>query len=71
MSVEPLPNARPYDLLREHIEELYAEAKNFADGEPIATPGQAEAVAHIPRNWRFPGKRPVTSRCCQAKMMVK
>lgn len=49
MKVEPIPNARPYDLIREHIEELYAEAKNFADGEPIATPGQAEAVQTLMR----------------------
>lgn len=49
MTVEPIPNARPYDLIREHIEELYAEAKNFADGEPIATPGQAEAVQTLMR----------------------
>jgi hypothetical protein len=49
MSVEPIPNARPYDLIREHIEELYAEAKNFADGEPIATPDQAEAVQTLMR----------------------
>jgi hypothetical protein len=46
---ESIPNARPYDLIREHIEELYAEAKNFADGEPIATPGQAEAVQTLMR----------------------
>lgn len=49
MSVEPIPNARPYDLIREHIEDLYAEAKNFADGKPIATPGQAEAVQTLLR----------------------
>lgn len=45
----PLPNARPYDLLKEHIEELFDEAKNHADGEPIATPGQAEAVQTLLR----------------------
>jgi hypothetical protein len=46
---QQIPNARPYDLICEHIEELYAEAKNFADGEPITTPGQAEAVQTLMR----------------------
>lgn len=45
----PIPNARPYDLIREHIEELFAEAKHHADGEPIATPGQAEAAQTLLR----------------------
>jgi chemotaxis protein histidine kinase CheA len=45
----PIPNARPYDLIREHIEELFDEAKNHADGDPIATPGQAEAVQTLLR----------------------
>lgn len=51
MTAEPvrLLNARPYDLIREHIEELFGEAKNHADGEPIATPGQAEAVQTLLR----------------------
>lgn len=49
MSAEPIPNARPYDLICEHIDDLYAEAKNFADGEPITTPGQAEAVQALMR----------------------
>jgi hypothetical protein len=49
MSAEPIPNARPYDLICEHIDDLYAEAKNFADGEPITTPGQAEAVQTLMR----------------------
>ena len=46
---ESIPNARPFDLLSEHIDELYAEAKNFADGEPITTPGQAEVVQTLMR----------------------
>ena len=49
MSAEPIPNARPYDLICEHINDLYAEAKNFADGEPITTPSQAEAVQTLMR----------------------
>jgi hypothetical protein len=49
MSAEPIPNARPYDLICECIDDLYAEAKNFADGEPITTPGQAEAAQTLMR----------------------
>jgi hypothetical protein len=44
-----LTNATPFMLLSEHIEELFCEAKNHADGEPIATPGQAEAVQTLLR----------------------
>ncbi len=44
-----IPNATPYLLISEHIDDLYAEAKNFADGEPITTPGQAEAVQTLMR----------------------
>jgi hypothetical protein len=51
MTAEPihLTNATPFMLLSEHIEELFCEAKNHADGEPIATPGQAEAVQTLLR----------------------
>lgn len=49
MSAEPihLPNATPFDLLSEHLEDLISEARNFADGEPVTTPGQDEAVANL------------------------
>ena len=51
MSAEPihLSNATPFVLIEEHINDLYAEAKNHADGEPITTPGQAEAVQTLLR----------------------
>jgi membrane protein involved in colicin uptake len=45
----PIPNARPYDLFAETINDLYEEARHFADGEPITTPGQAEAVQALMR----------------------
>lgn len=44
-----IPNARPFDLFAETIEELYAEAKHWADGEPIANEKQAEAVQTLMR----------------------
>lgn len=34
-----------FDEIKQKIEDLYDEAKNFADGEPIANEGQAEAVS--------------------------
>ena len=34
----------PFDAHRVNIEDLYGEAKNWLDGEPIASPEQAEAV---------------------------
>ena len=55
MSAEPIhlsnnpPELTPFELLEEHINDLYAEAKNHADGEPIANPGQAEAVQTLMR----------------------
>jgi len=45
----PIPNARPFDLFADHISGLYDEAKNFCDGEPIATQEQADAVQTLLR----------------------
>lgn len=49
MSAEPihLSNATPFDLISEHLEDLVAEARNFADGEPVTTEGQDKAVADL------------------------
>lgn len=38
------PAPSPYEAIKVHIDDLYAEAKNWLDGEPITTAGQAEAV---------------------------
>jgi hypothetical protein len=35
----------PFDEIKQKIEDLYDEAKNFADGEPVANEGQAKAVS--------------------------
>lgn len=45
----PIPNARPFDLFKQEIEDLYGEAKNWLDGEPIATQAQADAVQTLMR----------------------
>lgn len=49
MSAEPihLSNATPFDLIAEHLEDLIAEARNFADGDPVTTQGQDDAVSAL------------------------
>lgn len=37
----------PFDEIASRINELYDEAKNFLDGEPISTQGQADAVTAL------------------------
>jgi hypothetical protein len=37
----------PYDTIRQEIEDLFDEAKNWADGEPIANEKQADAVTAL------------------------
>lgn len=39
------PPADPFEAIKVHIEDLYLEAKNWLDGDPITTDAQAEAVA--------------------------
>lgn len=41
------PPATPYEALKAHIDDLYDEARNFLDGEPIANEEQARAVSKI------------------------
>ncbi len=42
-----MPPASPFDLISQKINDLYDEAKNFCDGEPINTQGQADAVGRL------------------------
>lgn len=44
------PETTPFDLSREAIEALFEEAKNWCDGEPIATQGQADMVQKLLRD---------------------
>ena len=41
------PADSPFEAIKTHIDDLYAEAKGWIDGEPIATQGQADAVAKL------------------------
>ena len=58
MSAEPihLTNATPFDLIAEHLEGLIDEARNFADGEPVASQGQADAVSALIESLRIAAK---------------
>jgi hypothetical protein len=58
MTAEPihLTNATPFDLIADHLEDLIAEARNFADGEPVANQGQADAVSALIESLRIAAK---------------
>ena len=43
-AVQPLRNITPFEELSLEAEDLYAEAKNWADGEPIQTQAQCDAL---------------------------
>jgi hypothetical protein len=58
MTAEPihLTNTTPFDLIADHLEDLIAEARNFADGEPVASQGQADAVSALIESLRIAAK---------------
>ena len=41
------PTDSPFEAIKTHIDDLYAEAKAYLDGEPIATQGQADDVSKL------------------------
>jgi hypothetical protein len=41
------PEPTPLEAMTAHIDDLYLEASNWLDGEPISTPEQAEAVTKL------------------------
>lgn len=43
------PEPTPFDIVKEKIEDLYGEAKNWLDGEPIANQEQADQVQKLMR----------------------
>jgi hypothetical protein len=59
MTAEPIhhiPNATPFDLIADHLEDLISEARIFADGEPVSNQGQADAVSALIENLRIAAK---------------
>ena len=49
------PEPTPFEQSRDEIEGLYLEAKNWADGTPIETQEQADAVGRL--RGAYPGVR--------------
>lgn len=50
-------NQSPFDLIRQEIEDLYEEAKNWADGEPIASQEMHDAIERLRESLHDAGKR--------------
>lgn len=50
-------NQSPFDLIRQEIEDLYEEAKNWADGEPIASQEMHDAIESLRESLHEAGKR--------------
>ena len=61
------PFAAPDDLVIDEINDLYDEAKNFADGEPISSPEIAEAITKLYDSLHDAGKRADEMRIAEKK----
>ena len=44
---QPPPEPTPFEVISAKIQDLYEEAKNWCDGEPISTQGQADEVSKL------------------------
>lgn len=54
-----------YELIRDEIHDLYGEAKNFADGEPIASQDMAAAITTLHDGLHEAGKRADEARIAE------
>lgn len=61
------PELEPFDAIRQEIEDLYDEAKNWADGEPIATAEQHDEIARLYDMLHDAGKRADDARKEEAR----
>lgn len=61
------PEPTPLEAFTSHINDLFAEASNFLDGDPIATEGQAEAVSKLLSDARDAGKDADKQRAAEKK----
>lgn len=61
------PEPTPFEAVKAEIEDLYAEAKGWLDGEPVATEGQAEAIGKLRDLLRAASKRAEELRKQEAK----
>ncbi|WP_028003159.1 hypothetical protein [Sinorhizobium meliloti] len=51
------PEPTPFEAIRQEIEDLYEEAKNWADGEPIASQEMHDAIESLRESLHEAGKR--------------
>lgn len=65
--IEQLKNMTPFDELEHDIQELYDEAKNWADGEPISSKEQHDAVTEIFKGLQKLGKKAEEMRKTEVK----
>lgn len=61
------PAPTPFSLIATEIDDLYDEAKNFADGEPISTPEVAEAMTALYNGLHDAGKKADELRVAEKK----
>lgn len=61
------PELEPFDAIRQEIEDLYGEARNWADGEPIATAEQHDEIARLYDMLHDAGKRADDARKEEAR----
>lgn len=61
------PDPTAYEAVKTHIDDLYVEAKNFLDGEPIDSQGQADAVSRLLDDLRKAEKAADAARKVEAK----
>lgn len=63
----PLTEPTPFDIVVTKIEDLYDEAKNWADGEPITSPDIAEAITTLFDGLGAAGKEAEALRVAEVK----
>lgn len=63
----PPAEPTPFDLLKQEIEDLYDEAKNFCDGEPIDSEAMASVITELHDRIHECGKRAETLRVDEKK----
>jgi len=61
------PTPSPFDEIRQEIEDLFDEAKNFCDGEPIDSPALADAITALHDRIHAAGQRADTLRTEEKK----
>lgn len=61
------PELTPYELVKIEIDDLFAEAKHFLDGQPVDSPEMAEAIQTLTRKIQAAAKRAEEYRVTENK----